>query len=184
MAIKFEDIKTARELIDYTSIHGVPTDQESVCRMQDIIGHSTVEELETLANDNGRNDEHGNPDPNGSWSSGRRGTQGQFYSLIFQIWNWEEAVRFWNKTTNPDQKMLVAEVDGLRKRVKDDTKELEAWLDKFNSLAEDHEKLKNNFSEASQRLLESNIKVEEYEQENMRLKAKLYDLMTKEAVTK
>ena len=70
--------------------------------------------------------DQGQPDPQGSWSSGRRPTQGTFYSIAFSIWNWEDATRFWNLHTNPERqawqedkrivgelqhKVMVAEID-------------------------------------------------------------------------
>ena len=74
MASKYDSIKTAKDLVSEVMMHGFSLNQEDICRAQDIFGHSTIEELVNLANDIGRNDENGTPDPKGTWSSGRRRT--------------------------------------------------------------------------------------------------------------
>ena len=123
---KFDSIQTAAELVAEVQAHGMSTAQEDICRAQDIFGRTAVEELVRLANDIGRNNDQGQPDPQGSWSSGRRSTQGTFYTIAFSIWNWEDATRFWNLHTNPERqtwkeveriigvlrhKVMVAEID-------------------------------------------------------------------------
>ena len=65
MASEYDNIKTAKDLITEVRIHGLSLAQEDICRAQDIFGHSTIEELVALANDNGRDNENGEPDPNG-----------------------------------------------------------------------------------------------------------------------
>lgn len=99
----YDSIKTAAELVAEVQIHGLSTAQEDICRAQDIFGHTAVDELARLANDIGRNNGQGEPDPNGTWSSGRRGTQSTFYSILVNIWHWEEVTRFWNLHTNPER---------------------------------------------------------------------------------
>ena len=69
---KYDSIETAAELVAEVQAHGLSTAQEDICRAQDIFGHTSVEELAHLANDIGRNNAQGEPDPHGSWSSGRR----------------------------------------------------------------------------------------------------------------
>lgn len=67
-----DQVTTATELVGLVSWQGVSTKQEDICRMQDIIGHSTIEELDLLANDIGAD---GYPDnPKSQVFSGRRGT--------------------------------------------------------------------------------------------------------------
>ena len=66
MKTKLEQIETAAELVTLVSWQGVSTKQEDICRMQDIIGHSTIEELDRLANFTGD-------------KSGKPGTQKYFY---------------------------------------------------------------------------------------------------------
>ena len=99
---KYDSIKTAAELVADVRANGLSTAQEDICRAQDIFGHTPIEELDRLANDIGRDNDKGEPDPHGSWSSSRPATQATFYRIAFSIWNWEDAVRFWNLHTNPE----------------------------------------------------------------------------------
>ena len=62
---KYDDIKTAAELVAEVRAHGLSLDQEDICRAQDIFGNSPIEELVRLANDIGRNNRNGEPDPRG-----------------------------------------------------------------------------------------------------------------------
>ncbi len=99
----YDSIKTAAELVAEVQAHGLSSAQEDICRAQDIFGHTAVKELARLANDIGQNNDKGEPDPNGTRSSGRRGTQSTFYSILVNIWHWEEVTRFWNLHTNPER---------------------------------------------------------------------------------
>lgn len=100
MTSNYESIKTAKELCEYVSAHGLPTRQEDILRAQDIFGRSTVDELVALAGDNGRQNADGRPDPRGSWYSGKDGLSEVFYSILFHIWNWRDAVDFYNRHSN------------------------------------------------------------------------------------
>lgn len=42
---KYDDIKTAAELVAEVRAHGLSLDQEDICRAQDIFGNSPIEEL-------------------------------------------------------------------------------------------------------------------------------------------
>lgn len=171
----FSDIKTIQELIAYIAAHGMPTDEESVCRMQDIVGHSTIEELDFLANNIGRCDEHGNIDPKGSCSGGKN-SQKYFYPLIFSIWNWEDAVRFWNQHTNPDKEILTKTYEENRV-LKKRNEELTARRDE---LLENEKLVADKVSELMEKGFESEKRIGDLELENIRLKARLYDMMTAE----
>lgn len=97
----YDEITSAKDLVLEVKAHGLSTKLEDICRAQDIFGNSTVEELESLATDNGRYDRHGNPDPFGSCVSGKGGTQETFYQIIFTIWSWQEAAKYYNEHSNP-----------------------------------------------------------------------------------
>ena len=173
MGSKYDNIKTAAELITEVQLHGLSLAQEDICRAQDIFGHTSIDELARLANDIGRDNEKGEPDPKGTRCSGRKATQGTFYSIISSIWNWEEVTRFWNTYTNPQ------------------TEDLKRNRDAYDFVVEGNKKLKNENDELKEQrddLLEreSGLVVQrdealdraEYaEAEVVRLKAKLYDLL-------
>lgn len=151
--------------------------------MADIFGNTRIEELDRLANDIGRNNEHGEPDPKGSWSSNRQPTQDTFYCIISHIWNWQEVVRFWNCHTNPDVGKLAAmktTVDALK----------EANENLHEKLAESKEEIKREHEarlagtsarlEALKEVDRLAAELHDRDMEVMALKAKLYDLMMKE----
>lgn len=88
MSSKYDSIKTAADLVAEVAAHGLSTEQEDQNRAADIFGNTSIEELDRLANDIGRNNQNGEPDPKGTWSSSRKGTQETFYFIAFSIWNW------------------------------------------------------------------------------------------------
>lgn len=173
MASIYDNIKTAKDLLAEVKIHGLSTKTEDICRAQDIFGRAPIDDLVALANDNGRMNANGEADPNGSWSNGRDGLQKTFYSVLFNIWNWEEATRFWNQHTNP-------EYANLRKtagKVKDLEAKFTVTEGNYKTAAKNAELLNNDLRKAE--LENSNLaaKVKAQEEEIMKLKARLYDLM-------
>ena len=165
MKTKLEQITTAAELITYTLAFGVPTDPESICRMQDIFGHSSYEELSELANStkNGENRSHD--------------TQNAFYSLLFKIWNWTDAVRFWNDYTNP-QKPELKELKEKNDVLAERNKYLTDRRDELNNQLNDGAK---QITELMEDGAEMRGRIFQLEEEVTRLKAKLYDMITAEA---
>ncbi len=101
---KYDNIETAADLVREVAACGLSTNQDDINRAANIFGRTSIEELVRLANDIGRNNEKGEPDPNGTWSSDRKATQGTFYFIAFNIWHWEQTVRFFNTHINPDTK--------------------------------------------------------------------------------
>ena len=173
MASIYDNITTAKDLVHEVMFHGISTKQEDLCRIQDIFGHSTIEELNDLANDLGRNDEKGNPDPKGGWSSGRRETRSTFYSILFKIWNYEDATRFWNQNSNPEHEELKAlrtECGNLKKQIS----ELGNCRDK---LLEEAKHSGDFIAELSERLIEMEKRAKSAETEIIQLKEKLYDII-------
>jgi len=169
-----DQVTTAKELVALVSWQGVSTKQEDICRMQDIIGHSTVEELNLLANDIGAD---GYPDnPKSTTFSGRRGTRDTFYHLLSVIWNWQDLLNFWNENTNPDHKALEEAKAELKKYEKwhiGDSSRIKELNDQIHEAAD---KWSEEYDKRT--ALEYQLKVKN--QEIMQLKAKLYDLMVKE----
>lgn len=173
MASKYDNIKTAKDLVSEVMMHGLSLNQEDICRAQDIFGHSTIEELDALANDIGRNDEHGNPDPKGTWSSGRRGTRSTFYQIAFNIWNWEDATRFWNEHSNPAMDALrVAETEARAAK-----KKIDQMNEANESLRQKAAELDADRNKYVQKEFEARAALKEAEAEIIRLKARLFDMM-------
>ncbi len=173
MASIYDNIQTAKELVSEVMIHGFSTKQEDVIRAQDIFGHSAIEDLVALANDIGRNDEHGNPDPKGSWTSGRRETRSTFYMILFSIWNYEDAIRFWNLHTNPDHEKLK-EYEELNEKLRNMLDAEKADLN--DTKIKLHDEILAHY-EANEKVSAYETTVQDLNMQIMELKAKLYDLM-------
>ena len=178
---KYDNIKTAAEMVQEVRMHGLSTAQEDLNRVADIFGRTALDELVRLANDIGRNNSDGEPDPKGSCSSGRQPTRDTFYSIIGRIWNWEEVVRFWNQHTNPEHEKLT-ELWEIRNRLRNDlsllenqvtTSRAEVKAEHEARLAETAEKLK-----AQKEIDRLNGELHSKDMEILMLKARLYDLMT------
>ena len=162
---KYDTIKTARDLITEVIMHGLSTDQEDRNRAADIFGRSTVDELDRLANGIIIKEE-----PHDTITEHRDKIQTTFYFIAFSIWHWEDATRFFNNHTNP-----------LFKEAKEDKRKLAEMTWQANET-------KESLRQAYRRINELNDKVNNYmamerdleatKQENVSLKAKLYDLMT------
>lgn len=180
---KYDSIKTAAELVREVQIHGLSMAQDDLNRAADIFGNSTVEELVALANDIDRNNANGEPDPNGSFSSGRKPTRGTFYSIISHIWNWEEVTRFWNLYTNPER-LKLTELRAAVHDLKDEIKTLEGQLEtsKAEVKAEHETRLAATSEElkAQKEIDRLGAELHFRDMEIMELKAKLYDLMVEE----
>lgn len=173
MSSKYDNIKTAAELVSEVQLHGLSLAQEDICRAQDIFGHTSIEELARLANDIGRNNDNGEPDPKGAWSSGRKATQGTFYTIVSRIWNWEEVTRFWNLHTNPETKELK---ELRQERIKLEMM-YEGSLNRNSELKRTLEEEAGLVMDLQTRVGDAQRAAEDAEDEIVRLKAKLYDLL-------
>lgn len=177
MASQYDKIKTPKELLVQVSMHGFSLNTEDVCRAQDIFGRAPIEDLVALANDNGRVNDKGEPDPEGTWSSSRKGYQNVFYQVLFHIWNWEDATRFYNQHTNPEFKKmkksvaeLEAELAEARTEAEENKEDCQIWRERYESERAAHAEARK----------EADFYQKGYEtahQEIIALKAKLYDLM-------
>ena len=176
MASIYDNIKTARELITNIRLHGMSTAEEDICRIQDIFGNSTYEELADLANDIGRNDDNGKPDPNGKWSSNRAATRGTFYSTLFKVWNWEDATRFWNEHTNPEHTELKA----LQTERKENGEMIRELTAKNQKIEQTLKELETRFDENIFKLEDEKNRADAAELEIIKLKARLFDLIVKD----
>ena len=173
MITKLDQVKTADELISLISWQGIPTDIDSICRMQDIIGHSTQEELIRLAQDNGTE-----TDGTHTWSTGRRGTQRETLSLLYAIWNWEDATRFYNNHVNPEYRKAKEEA----KKARQEAEEAKAEAEKAKKTAEEWEKaatkIKSNWRTDAAEAEAQKARADAAEAEILKLKAMLFDYMT------
>ncbi len=172
---KYDKIETAADLVQEVRAHGLSLAQDDICRAQDIIGRTPVGELARLANDIGRNNANGEPDPKGSWSSSRPATQATFYSILSHVWNWEDLTRFWNEHTNPQTEEL-RELRATNSRLGKENEKLAA---RRAELLEDAKVGAEHISALRDDLTAAQARAEAAEAEVVKLKARLFDLLCK-----
>lgn len=176
---RYDTIYTARALVREVMAHGLSTRQEDLVRIQDLFGNSTIDELVDLANDIGRNNADGEPDPEGSWSSIRRGTRDTFYMILFSVWNWEDAVRFYNQHTNPDRK-TIEELKEAAVNWEKVAKEAHATNAKLmvekTKTEEENAELVKGYNRMVDRLHAAETEMLSTKTDNILLKARLFDL--------
>ena len=73
---------------------------------------------------------------------------------------------------------LEKEVKELKERAEDDREPAEEWMQKYQNMVNDKNIWRNDCTKTRESLKEEKSKNEALEQEIMKLKAKLYDLMT------
>lgn len=155
---KYDSIKTAEELMKEVDARGISTKEEDICRAQDIFGHSTIEELKGLA----------------------RKRRSLFYFIAFKIWGWEDAVRFWNETSNIDYenaKKLREEVEDLKRTMSAKDRLIESLKSSINDERERRAALEDENRKLKEEYHESRLENAGNEMEVQRLKAKLFDMM-------
>lgn len=182
MGSKYDSINTAAELVAEVQANGLSLMQEDICRAQDIFGRSAVKDLIALANDIGRDNELGEPDPNGTWSNGRHETRSTFYFVLFKIWNWEDAVRFWNRHSNPEHEKFEELQTKLKAETAEHSKTKEVLKEQRISTDAEHKFLlieRGKRREQGEKIRSLEAELHDRDMTIMELKAKLYDLMVK-----
>ena len=163
----YDDIKTAKELVQEVMAHGISTDVNDICRAQDIFGHSSVDALVELANDDAQ-------------VANKRGSntsyQSTFYSILFHIWNWEQATNFYNQHTNPVMKDLKKRAEEYRDAAEDAALEIKELERQNGILKTDTKQMHTQIIELEQRAGGAETKLAAAEQTILELKAKLWDL--------
>lgn len=157
MLKKFEDLTTAADLLTYIKAHGRPTDIKSICRMQDIIGHTAVNHLIDITQEN----------------------TSHMMPLLLDIWNWEDATNFYNKHIN-------VEYRDTRKALKDITADCISWKERAEDLEKVSQSHMADWCKAEAEKKDLQAEAEEQkkradaaEAEVMKLKAMLFDYMMK-----
>ena len=149
---RYDNIETAEDLIREVISHGLSTQQHDRNRAADIFGRESIGNLATLAN----SDEE---------ICGKC-VSSTFYFIAFNIWNWEDATRFYNEHT-----LAVGEkIRTLETQLEAEKKELHRVLEERNELGKSCTENNNARREAETALATAR-------QEITNLKAKLYDMM-------
>ena len=157
---KYDSIATAKDLIREVISHGLSIDIEDKNRAADILGNSSIRDLADLANST-------------DTISGKHITD-TFYFIAFNVWNWRDAVNFFNEHTNPATKTARETAEKL-KAAENDIEKLTAdykgVISKLNELG-------NQNIEEYNKVVHVTNALEAAQGEVITLKAKLYDLMT------
>lgn len=161
MASQYDSIKTPKELLTQVAMHGFSTQIDDRLRAQDIFGRAPIEDLVELANTTGKTSEN-------------------FYMVLFSIWHWTDATRFYNKYSNPEFKGmkdkelkilgLENKVATVQKKAAEHQEDCQEWMRRCKEEQAAHADTRNE-AECYMTLYEA------AKQEIIQLKAKLYDLM-------
>lgn len=163
----YDTLKTPKELVTYVMAHGLSTAVNDICRVQDIFGRAPIADLVELAND----------DNQAANKAGRTHSyQSTFYMVLFHIWNWEDATRFYNQHTNPEPKAWMAATTAAKAEAQQATSALKDLQKKHDKLWEDINTLGKAKLEQEQRAGRAETQLAAAQQTILELKAKLYDL--------
>lgn len=156
MASMYEGL-TPEGLVDKVRAHGLSTKTDDICKAQDIFGHARESTLVELANDPRKSE--------------------TFYMIVFNIWHWQDATRFYNRHSNQDYERMRAEAKevatalaAVKEEAEEHQQDCNIWMERCRSSEAAHaetvkelEFYKDGYEYANRQIVE--------------LKAKLYDLM-------
>lgn len=153
----YDNINSAIGLVKEVQAHALSTKLEDLNRAADIIGHSPVDELVVMARE-----------PKVS---------GTLFLILKNVWNLEEVIRFWNNYVNPEREKLE-KLEKLAKTAEKNAANLKA---KNEALTAERNEYWESLSAVRAQLEASERRTQQAEAEIMRLKAMLFDYMTKTA---
>jgi len=157
---KYDEIFTAYDLIREVISNGLSTAIEDINRAADIFGNSSVDELAKLANSEDQ--------ICGKYVSN------MFYSIAFSIWNWQDAVNFYNEHTN----LAGVKLREARATIDSYIKENADVQEALNESAGREEEFRLKWREQECRAIKTEEALDAAYAEIVALKAKLYDLLT------
>ena len=157
----YNNFKTAVEMFDHIRFHGLQVDNASISRAQDLIGHSTEDDLAQIASK-----EHADI----------------FYNVLIHVWDFERIIRFYNKYSNPDYRRIKEESDGHKRNYKEASEMCSQRNIKIAELNVEIETLEARCKQDGEALYKAVTERDALRRQVMELKAKLYDIMTATAV--
>ena len=149
---RYDNIETAKDLIREVISHGFSTQQHDRARAQDIFGRESIDNLARLANSE--------EEISGKYVGS------MFYFIAFNIWNWEDATRFYNEHT------LAVGV-----KLREMKAQLEAERKELNHVKDERNEYAKVNTENRDARCKAEIALVAAQQEITNLKAKLYDMM-------
>jgi hypothetical protein len=157
---RYDDINDIVALIREIAYHGMSTQQHDLNRIADIVGNTHVGKLAEMANSTG--------------TYGNRNAGQVIYSILFKVWNYEQAVSFYNEHTlhlGAKYREVQKERDRLSSDYECALGEVQKLINVRDALTEELDTYKTVASEQSVSLIAKDDEI-------TTLKAKLYDLMT------
>lgn len=136
---------------------GLETDEKSICEYQDMIGHSTIEQLKELANSEYRE---------------------SFYRVYGYSYGTVETIRFYCKNSKKIEELYeqIDEAQADAEEAKDALKKEQEKTKNFFELADEN---RQAWEEETKKNRELQTRIAEQDAEITKLKAKLYDMMTR-----
>lgn len=147
-----------KELVNQISITGgIHTDMESICIMQDIIGHSSIEDVKAVANSEQKE---------------------SFYRLYGHCYGTVEAIKYYLNNSN----QLADQIEGMQDKIDF----FENGMQQQTARADKAEETLSNYQVAYMKeKTETDLRIASLEDKNRKqkeeillLKAKLYDIIT------
>ena len=156
-----------QELVNITAAtHGLNTDIESITIMQDIIGHTSIDEVANIAN--GPHKE-------------------TFYWIYGECYGTVEAIKYYVNNSETLENRICDRIDEAvseeRNKAEEDQKsgkeEPNHSKDEYLKMCDSRNEYRRKFAEASGKLDNAELKIADMEAEIIKLKAMLFDLMNK-----
>ncbi len=153
MITNIKDVKTVDDLIDYVNAFALPTDTDSICHIQDVVGHTEIGRLEELAKE----------------------IPSKLYFILYHIWGWEDFTSFWNRVSNFEHN----DYHNLRDKHNELISAHDTLQKKYDSEKEDNIRLRDLLNKKTEEYNIITVKTSKLESEVIQLKAKFYDYISK-----
>ena len=149
-----------QELVNITAAtHGLNTDIESITIMQDIIGHTSIDEVANIAN--GPHKE-------------------TFYWIYGECYGTVEAIKYYVNNSEALENMICDRIDEAVSEERNKAeKKLQDSKDECLKMCDSRNEYRRKFAEASGKLDNAELKIADMEAEIIKLKAMIFDLMNK-----
>ena len=102
-------------------------------------------------------------------------------AILYHIWHWEDATRFYNNYVNPITKHLKEQVKEAEDRAVEADQKYKSKVEELNNLHQRYNNKVVEYNTTEKLLKEADEKVRAQEAEILKLKAMLFDMMMKTA---
>lgn len=148
---QYEDLVNLIQKVQATPGHILDTSEAAICEMQDMIGHSTEEDLRDLANNDN--------------------TKYQFFRIYGYAYGTVEAIRFFTKHSDKLDRIIYDRDEALA--------DLADANEKVESLKKENGRLTVEKGSLERKVDDMQAAIDQQAEEIIRLKARLFDLLNK-----